>query len=139
MFLRLPRNAVTSSGAELPAAMKVAPATSCESPRPETQPDPVRSRHTHTARRKQTKHRLTLADDLQRRQEIIVTHDGDGQKHVEDDHEVDQDPSVFPLLKREESLGKLRGLWRDAVARVFCKTHRSSLSAPVSSEGFHIH
>lgn len=30
----LPRNAVTSSGAELPAAINVAPATSCESPRP---------------------------------------------------------------------------------------------------------
>lgn len=32
----LPRKAVTSSGAELPAAMKVAPATSWERPRPAT-------------------------------------------------------------------------------------------------------
>lgn len=36
--LRLPRKAVTSSGAELPAAINVAPATSCDNPRPERGP-----------------------------------------------------------------------------------------------------
>ncbi len=75
--------------------------------------------HAHAHQQKPDKPRLTLADELQRWQKIIVTHDGHGQKHVEDDHEVNQNPSVLPLLNREESFRKFRRLRRDAVRHIF--------------------
>lgn len=50
---------------------------------------------------------LTLADHFQGRQEVIIADDGHSQKHVEDNHEVDDEASVLSLLHREEAVWEL--------------------------------
>lgn len=54
---------------------------------------------------------LTLAYHFQGRQKVVITHHRDGQKHVENKHEVDDESSILPLLHGEEAfreLGRLR-------------------------------
>lgn len=64
---------------------------------------------------------LTVTDDFQGRQEVLVADDGDGHAHVEDNEEVDYDTSIRALLLGEEPFRKLR-CWRDSTLRaVSCR------------------
>lgn len=53
----------------------------------------------------------TFTDPLQGWQKVIVADYCDSQEHVENKHEINDEPSILPLLHREESVWKLGGLW----------------------------
>lgn len=60
---------------------------------------------------------LTVTDDFQGGQEVLVTDDRDRHEHVEGNEEVDYDASVCALLLGEEPFGKLRRCRRDSTLR----------------------
>lgn len=47
--------------------------------------------------------KLTITDDLQRREEVIITHNGHGQKHIKNDDEIDNDAPILSLLQCKKS------------------------------------
>lgn len=53
---------------------------------------------------------LTFTDHFQGRQKVIITNYSNSQQHVENDHEVNDQPPILPLLHGEEAIRKLGGL-----------------------------
>ena len=66
---------------------------------------------------------LTFTDYFQGGQKVIIADYGHSQQHVEDDHEINDEPSILPLLHREETARKLWGLWRDALCLILWHPH----------------
>lgn len=65
---------------------------------------------------------LTFTDHLQGWQEVVIADYWHSQKHVENDHKVDDEASVLPLLHREEAIRELWGLRWDTFCLVFWNT-----------------
>ena len=90
--MKTPMTEVKSSGADPPAAMKVAPATSSLIP--------------HLVKtlvgRVPFVFKIPFNDDVEGGHEVVVADEGEGVEHVEDADGVQHDGAVLPLLLREQ-------------------------------------